>query len=92
LYTRLIQLADAEGLDLVTLTVQLLAYQAGVSAMRSSHAGSGQPSAGFGSAPVGRPDLAARHAVVCIMCGRERADQQQTRCAACGGKWVAASA
>lgn len=92
LYTRLSQLADAEGLDLVTLAVQLLAYQAGVSSMRGTRAGNGQPSTGSSSPPPERPDLAARHAVVCIMCGRERIDQQQTRCDHCGGKWVATSA
>jgi hypothetical protein len=81
LYARLRQLADAEGLDLATLAVQLLAYQAGMSATRSTRAATPQ-----------RPDLAARFAIVCIMCGRERCNPREVACGHCGGKWVKTSA
>jgi hypothetical protein len=80
LYGRLCALAHAEGVDPVTLVVQMLSFQVGVSSVRPA------------VRAAERPDLAARHAVVCIMCGRERADPQQLRCTHCGGKWVAASA
>jgi hypothetical protein len=81
LYGRLCALAQAEGVDPVTLAVQMLSFQAGVASVRPTT----RP------APR-RPDLEARLAVVCIMCGRERVDPTQTHCAACGGRWVSASA
>jgi hypothetical protein len=81
LYGRLCALAQAEGVDPITLVVQMLSFQAGVSAVRGTRA-----------APSERPDLAARYAIVCAMCGRERTDPRQARCAQCGGNWVSASA
>jgi hypothetical protein len=85
LYARLCVLAQAEGLDPVTLIIQMVAYQAGVSSARAGDRRTG---------PAERPDLAARHAIVCMLCGREApsAGPRPSRCEHCGGQWVNASA
>jgi hypothetical protein len=84
-FRRLVELAEREGLDVNTLACNLVLYQLG---RHSYSTRAVVPKAQ--SAESDRLDGTTVIGVVCLACGRERADLRQARCGACGGSWTTA--
>jgi hypothetical protein len=77
-FRRLVELAELEGVDVNTLTTNLLMFELG-RVLVAARARSGP-----------RADASTTIAVVCLGCGRERADPDERRCPTCNGSWTTA--